>query len=334
MNSMMKPWRITLDTNPEDCNLACIMCEEHSPFRVQPLPKPRRMSAELLERSIRQAAALGVKEVIPSTMGEPLLYAHFDLIVGLCRELGLSLNLTTNGSFPKKGVEEWAKALLPLCSDIKISVNGLESGINEQIMHKTNTTKQWDNIRTLVGLRNQMRAQGKQVASLTLQVTFLEMNLLEIPKLAEAAIDLGIERLKGHHLWVHGEAMKYQNMRRNQESIDRWNQVVDQLNQLAQEKPLESGEHLKLANVHHLNREKPEELKEGGQCPFLGQEIWVNPLGEFSPCCAPDELRQGLGKFGNLEHQSLSAILQSEGYQNLVQNYQDQALCQSCNMKV
>jgi len=23
-------WRVTIDTNPEDCNLKCIMCEEHS----------------------------------------------------------------------------------------------------------------------------------------------------------------------------------------------------------------------------------------------------------------------------------------------------------------
>ena len=26
------PWRITFDTNPDDCNLHCIMCEDHSPF--------------------------------------------------------------------------------------------------------------------------------------------------------------------------------------------------------------------------------------------------------------------------------------------------------------
>ena len=25
------PWRITFDTNPDDCNLRCVMCEEHSP---------------------------------------------------------------------------------------------------------------------------------------------------------------------------------------------------------------------------------------------------------------------------------------------------------------
>ena len=27
-----KFWRVTIDTNPEDCNLKCIMCEEHSPY--------------------------------------------------------------------------------------------------------------------------------------------------------------------------------------------------------------------------------------------------------------------------------------------------------------
>src|SRR5207253_2951864 len=25
------PWRITFDTNPDTCNLHCVMCEEHSP---------------------------------------------------------------------------------------------------------------------------------------------------------------------------------------------------------------------------------------------------------------------------------------------------------------
>ena len=26
------PWRITFDTNPDTCNLNCIMCEEFSPY--------------------------------------------------------------------------------------------------------------------------------------------------------------------------------------------------------------------------------------------------------------------------------------------------------------
>ena len=40
MNSF--PWRITFDTNPDDCNLQCLMCEEHSPFS----PKQAERKAE------------------------------------------------------------------------------------------------------------------------------------------------------------------------------------------------------------------------------------------------------------------------------------------------
>ena len=50
------PWRITFDTNPDDCNLHCIMCEDHSPHsttqadrRKAGLPK-RRMDMGLIRR--------------------------------------------------------------------------------------------------------------------------------------------------------------------------------------------------------------------------------------------------------------------------------------------
>ena len=76
-----KFWRITIDTNPEDCNLKCIMCEEHSPYSnfIEELYKEtgvkrRRMPFDWVVDIFEQAHQLGVKEIIPSTMGEPLLY--------------------------------------------------------------------------------------------------------------------------------------------------------------------------------------------------------------------------------------------------------------------
>ena len=98
-------WRVTIDTNPEDCNLHCIMCEEHSPFSDY-IPeklkgKHRRMPEKWLEPIFEQAKALGVKEIIPSTMGEPLIYKYFNTIVDLCYQYGIKMNLTTNGTFPK-----------------------------------------------------------------------------------------------------------------------------------------------------------------------------------------------------------------------------------------
>lgn len=38
------PWRITFDTNPDDCNLRCIMCEEHSIYSTSQAERKAGMS--------------------------------------------------------------------------------------------------------------------------------------------------------------------------------------------------------------------------------------------------------------------------------------------------
>ena len=82
------------DTNPDDCNLRCIMCEEHSPHsrdkqsaRRPPESRDGACRIEMrapgvLEDSPRHA----LREIIPSTMGEPLIYDHFDEIIDLCMD--------------------------------------------------------------------------------------------------------------------------------------------------------------------------------------------------------------------------------------------------------
>ncbi|MEB0139820.1 MULTISPECIES: glycosyltransferase [unclassified Undibacterium] len=114
------PWRITFDTNPDSCNLRCIMCEEHSPHSaLQSIriaeDRPRRvMPFELIRKTVAEAAAHGLREIIPSTMGEPLLYSNFEDVLALCVEYKVQLNLTTNGTFPRLGVEAWARRLVPV----------------------------------------------------------------------------------------------------------------------------------------------------------------------------------------------------------------------------
>ena len=67
------PWRITFDTNPDDCNLRCIMCEEHSPHSpLQVLRRERgeprrRMDIELLRRVLEERRGCGLRELIPSS---------------------------------------------------------------------------------------------------------------------------------------------------------------------------------------------------------------------------------------------------------------------------
>ena len=138
---MNRPWRVTIDTNPDQCNLNCIMCDTHSIYNKNFKPSRKFMSRELLEKTIYEALKLGVKEIIPTTMGEPLLYKHFDIFIDKLSQSNTKLNLTTNGTFPSIGVEKWAKKLLPVLSDIKISINSVDKTINESIMIHDNTQK-------------------------------------------------------------------------------------------------------------------------------------------------------------------------------------------------
>jgi hypothetical protein len=78
------PWRITFDTNPDDCNFSCTMCEQHSEFsphqkeRKANKVRRRRMDFETIRNVVTEMAPLGLKEIIPTTMGEAaIMLARF-----------------------------------------------------------------------------------------------------------------------------------------------------------------------------------------------------------------------------------------------------------------
>ncbi len=83
-------------------------------------------------------------------MGEPLLYRHFDQIIQLCHEFNVKLNLTTNGTFPKYGAVEWAKKIVPIGSDVKISWNGATKQTSELIMIGSNFEKRVQNVKEFI----------------------------------------------------------------------------------------------------------------------------------------------------------------------------------------
>lgn len=332
------PWRITFDTNPDTCNLRCIMCEEHSPHSLLQIQRKqegrphRLMPLELIERVISDAAPHGLREIIPSTMGEPLLYEHFEAILGLCARYRVKLNLTTNGTFPRLGARAWAERIVPVTSDVKISWNGATKATHEAIMLGSRWDKVLDNLRTFISVRDDHAAQGGNRCRVTLQLTFLETNVAELADVVRLAIDLGVDRVKGHHLWAHFGAIKDLSMRRSPDAIRRWNTAVLDA-RVAAERPLPSGRHILLENIFLLDEEATEDLAPGGPCPFLGQEAWVSALGRFDPCCAPDAQRRTLGEFGSLHERGLMEIWNGEAYRDLQSTYRNRALCLGCNMR-
>jgi glycosyltransferase involved in cell wall biosynthesis/MoaA/NifB/PqqE/SkfB family radical SAM enzyme len=333
------PWRITFDTNPDTCNLRCIMCEEHSPF--SPLQKERRragrpkrlMPVEWIEQTVAEAVPHGLQEIIPSTMGEPLLYDDFEKIIDVCHRYGVKMNLTTNGTFPRLGATAWAQKVVPITSDVKISWNGSSKQTQERIMVGSNWEKVLQNLKDFIAVRDAHAATGRNRCRVTLQLTFLQDNVEELVDIVRLGISLGVDRIKGHHLWAHFDEIKEQSMRRSSASIQQWNRMVTEARQVAKENLLSNGEVILLENIFPLDENATNNIAPNGVCPFLGQEAWVSAEGRFNPCCAPDAQRRKLGGFGNLKDSNFMDLWQSKSYQDLTKRYRNHSLCLSCNMR-
>lgn len=335
-----KIWRITIDTNPEDCNLSCIMCEEHSPFSdyipVKLKGKHRRMPESWLEPIFQQAKELGVKEIIPSTMGEPLIYRYFNRIVELCYQYDIKMNLTTNGTFPKvsgKSVREWAKLIVPITTDIKISWNGATKETSERVMKKIDFEKAVQNVKDFVAIRNQHFIETGYYCRVTFQLTFMQNNMHELADIIRLAAELDVDRVKGHQLWTHFEETKDLSFRKDVESIQKWNSYVNQAYEAQDLYRKPNGEKVILENIIPLQEQEALEVPTNYECPFLNKELWISATGKISPCCAPDELRNGLGDFGNFNTHTLLQSIESESYQNLLEGYKEVDLCKGCTMR-
>lgn len=337
---MSNLWRITLDTNPEDCNLSCTMCEEHSEHSdfIQRLyertgVKRRRMPFTMVRDIMEQAAAMGVREIIPSTMGEPLLYRQMDDVFTLAAELGLKVNLTTNGTFPKKSVEDWAAIIVPVTSDVKISWNGATKQTAESVMKGLKFEQAFENARRFIKVRDEHFQETGSYCRVTFQLTFMQSNMHELPEIIRLAAELGVDRVKGHHLWAHFKVIEALSFKTCPEAIERWNGIVRTAKEAAGKFKRHDGSVVLLENIEPLNPHIGQVVPDDHECPFLGKELWVSATGVISPCCAPDEQRKALGDFGNLQSVRLDEAIRSVPYQELARTYKTHELCRTCLMR-
>lgn len=333
------PWRITFDTNPDDCNMYCIMCEEHSEFsplrrdRISSGRPHRRMDIEIIRNTVSEMSTHGLREIIPSTMGEPLLYEDFQEILNICGMYNIKLNLTTNGTWPGLGPEKWARMICPVASDVKVSWNGVSREVQEGIMKGSRLDRRISDLKRFINVRDEIAEQGVNRCSITLQATFLEMNLSELPDLIRLSIELGIDRVKGHQLWVHFPEIRGLDMRRSYDTIQRWNETVETCMKIAEQFRRSDGSKIILDNFNYLNSEDHGSMPPNWECPFLGKEAWVNHEGRFDPCCAPDAERMKLGYFGNIKDGGLLSIWEGHMYKDLKYSYMDNRVCRKCTMR-
>jgi len=322
------PWRITFDTNPDICNIHCIMCEEHSRLRKDPIKNIRMMDPDIITEVISSASGNGLKEIIPSTMGEPLLYPHFNRFLELAEEYNLKINLTTNGTFPFLGVTDWSNRILPMASDVKVSINGASRDVNEGIMDGIDHDSILSNITELIRIRDEVRKSGINHPNISFQVTLMQRNLRDLKNLLELAIDLNVDRLKGHHLWITWPELEEESLTKYKQSREEWNKVAKELKDTARNK-------IQLANISELSIDDIDsKLPDDYVCPFAGKEAWIAWDGTLNVCCAPDNLRKKFGHFGNVTEEPFMDLWRSVKYRDFVKVAGKTEICKKCNMKI
>lgn len=292
--------RLTLLTNPDMCNLHCPLC-----FLNQRCKKfgMGEMPFEVMYRAIRNALTKGLREVIPSTMGEPLLYSHFDELLGLCETLCVPVNLTTNGSFPGVwGSEEGLARLLAACSDIKVSCMGWGESFCE--MMPGLTFDKWKrNVERLVECKNRvagrnntesckvenfetgnrnvksLKAESARVAMISLQVTLHRKNFEAAAEILQWAESIGVDRIKWNLPVFLSVAPAGMRERYGLPDVE-----IDTLRgRIASEKVRCEG-----SLFFESRKLKPEgAMQSEADCPFVG-ELWILPDGSEQHCPNPE----------------------------------------------
>jgi MoaA/NifB/PqqE/SkfB family radical SAM enzyme len=289
------------------------------------------MAVALAERVVREAAASGLRAVIPSTMGEPLLWEGMDRLVDLCAELGLRLNVTTNGTFPGRGAAAWAERLVPVASDVKISWNGATAATAEAVMRGLDFGAAVEGVRTFVSVRDARARPGRR-CRVSFQVTAQEANVAELPAIVALAAALGVERVKVNHLQPRFPALAARSLRRSVEAIRRWNAAAREAHAAAAARRLPSGAEVLLENVVPL-AEDPAAPAPAGPCPFVGREAWLHPDGRFAPCPHPAAERGELGDLGSAAERTLGEIWSGEPFRAFVARWEEHPVCRGCPLR-
>lgn len=323
------PWRLTLVTNPDDCTLACDMCPCGVARARGSPPRPaRRMAPALALAILEERRGSSLVQVIPSTLGEPLLWQGLDALLNKCAELGLLVNATTNGTFPGRGPEAWGEALLPVAADVKISWNGATAATAEAIMPGLSFARAQDGVRRLAAVRERVaRALGRR-PTLSFQVTVQEANVAELADIVRLAGRLGVDRVKLNHLQVRFPWLAGRSLTRHAAGVARWNAAVAAARDAAAEEAA-SGRRVALQNAAPLDPAPGPP----GPCPFAGREAWVLWDGRFLPCPHPAAAEGAFGDLGDVARTPLGALWEGEAFRAFLRGHLDHPVCRACRLR-
>jgi MoaA/NifB/PqqE/SkfB family radical SAM enzyme len=284
------------------------------------------MAPDLALAALEERRGSPLREVIPSTLGEPLLWGGMDALLAACRRLGLRVNLTTSGTFPGRGPEAWAEAVLPVASDVKISWNGATARTAEAVMAGLDFGAAVDAVRRFVAVRDRLAPRLGRRPTVSFQVTAQEANVAELPDIVRLAARLGVDRVKLNHLQPWFPHLEPRALGRSPEAIARWNAAAAAALGAAEEAFLPSGARVAVQNAVPRSADL---AAPAGPCPFAGREAWLRWDGRLAPC--PNrEAAEAFGELGSVAEAPLGALWEAPAFRAFLAGVPEHPLCRSC----
>ena len=153
----------------------------------------------------------------------------------------------------------------------------------------------------------------------------MKSNLNELENIIRWAIEHGVDRVKGHHLWKTSDSLDCE-MLRTKENAALWNETCTRCNEIA------SGK-IRLENFTPIDLDMPDLDSSDTYCQFLGKELWIEYDGSYQICCCPSDVRKDFGDFGNIKDISPLEMWNSPQYLDFIKNWGNSENCKKCNMR-
>jgi len=182
----------------EACDTDCIMCEEHSPLlrpdvqtsanrSTQAASQPPRYADRgMLESIVRESARAGTHKVVLGESGEPIIHPHFDRLLDLTVQQGMTPIVMTNGlALDERRASRWA----PMAAYYRFSLHAGDVDTWLRI-HPGGSSAQWERLSRVIRV---LVREGKStvVAMHVLQ----KANFRGIQQMIEHAKEHGIRQV-------------------------------------------------------------------------------------------------------------------------------------------
>ena len=167
------------------CNHRCIFCAlDYLNYKVQFLDK------NILKKTVKQAAELGIKSVMYAGEGEPLVHKDISEVVKYTKDAGIDVSITTNGVLMNA---QFIVKSLKYLSWIRISFNAGTAGKYAKI----HGTAERDFYKALENIKFAVKYKKSSNLKCTIGVQFLMLpeNYKEAEKLAGILKKIGADYL-------------------------------------------------------------------------------------------------------------------------------------------